>query len=303
MIDFVKCIVYNEEVIRYFRTHPLLDWISTIDKFNQFDKEVINSKMKRTYDGFDFIFYGNRLEIQFMPHCRFNGGSHNSNDFSMAECMIQIRAFRDIFGVDLRYFPVVNLEYGVNVLAPSDVQELLYLMVAHGKNEFKNDVDLLHSRRSYYPDKHGKANQYKAVKMYAKAFQKGSICHPDTLRFEIKSRMAKFIKRLGIETMADLLDPEVYATLAESLIAEFDNILMIDNTVNFQRLSDGERKQLQGYLNPMRWHDVLNARRNLFALEKKKYNSLVEKANGGVKASLAKVIQAKVYELTDAAVA
>lgn len=298
MIDFVKCLIFDSTLIEYFRTHPLLEWVSSEDRFNKYDAEVIRTKMVRSYDGFVFVFRGDRLEIQLMPHYRFNNHQHNANDFSMADCIKQITEFRNIFGVDLFYFPIVNLEYGLNVLSPIDVRNFITFLYAHCRNEFKNDLDLQYSRRSYHADKYGKANEYKSIKAYAKALQKGNPCHPDTFRLEVNSKMRKFISTLGIDTLADLLNPAVYSNLVESIIVEFDNILLIDTTVDMMRFTTEEQKQIEGYLNPLKWHDILRGHRNLFSIEKKKYYSLLDKTGKHLKLRMAEQIQAKLYELT-----
>lgn len=298
MIDFIKCAVYNPEIIDYFRSHRLLEWQSSEDKFNRFDAEVIKTKIVRSYDGFTFIFRSDWLEITFKPHYRRNRGLHNADDFSMNDCIRQIMDFKNIFGVNLFYFPVVNLEYSLNILPLIDIKELMLLIFAHCRNLFYNDRDLPFSKRSYRADKFGKANEYKSIKCYAKGLQKGNPCAPDTLRFEVNSKMRKFIRTLGIETLEDLLNPVIYSNLAESIIMEFEHILLIDKTADLTRLPDNEQKKMESYLNPLYWHKILSGHRNLFSTEKKKYYSLLNQTGHHLKLQLCELIQSKAYELT-----
>ncbi|SCY27576.1 hypothetical protein [Flavobacterium caeni] len=302
MIDLVRSQVRDVQLIDYLRQHPKLEWVSNEDKFNRFDFEVVKTKHVRQFKGILFRFFDDRLDIIFKPHFYFNDDRHNANDFSMNSSITTILEFQRTFQVDLQQFPVFGFEYGVNVISPLDVKDLITYAYAHDRNEFRNDADLGFSKRSFSTDKRGKANTYKTVKFYAKGIQQVSHCHPDTVRFEIKSQSRKFIRQLDIVTMYDLTKPEVYAKLAESIIEEFDAMLILDGSADTSRLSASDRFKLTNYQNTMTWYRILQQHRNAFSRNKKTYHDLLDKTGTHLKRQLSIAVQSKLYELTEASV-
>ena len=116
------------------------------------------------------------------------------------------------------------------------------------------------------------STKYKLIKAYAKGIQFEDFpeygIDRNTFRFEVRSKQSKFINKLGIYNVADLLNLKVYNALSQSLINEWENILIIDlrliNKVN----------------TPEFWEECLAHKdRNKFRNESKDYYKNIDQKN------------------------
>ncbi|KIX21579.1 hypothetical protein SY27_07730 [Flavobacterium sp. 316] len=268
--------------------------MSETDNLKYNDDEVIQTKKVKEYKGIIFFFYHNRLEIIFKFHYYFNNSQHNANDFSVIDCINVVKEFRDIFDIDLSLLAVINLEFGVNFLSPIRAIYLISYMIYHDKNAFRNDAGLSYSIRSFKDRKDGTANKYKTIKAYIKSLQFPKYCEPDTCRFEIASKEAKYIKQLGINSAKDLLNLEVYLKMEEKIKEEFDNVLILDCETDFTSLTDIEQRKIADYNNPLKWFHILNnPYRNHFSKQKEIYYKFVNKIENNLRNQLIKIISDK----------
>lgn len=303
MIDLLKLGTYNTTQIDYLFNHKLLDWHSDTDKVNIFDKEVINTKKIKQYKGIYFCFYSNKLDILFKPHYYFNDNLHNANDFNIIDCVAVINEVKNALNLDLEVFKVINIEYGLNVLSPIDIKHLITYIVYHSKNEFRTDTGLPFSKKSYSVTKYGTANQHKIIKAYAKGLQFPKYSDINTFRFEVKSKKSRFINQLGIYTADDLLNPNVYLTLVESLINEFAKVLILDCKTDFKTLNQKEQTKISKFNNPMEWYKINNAsNRNSFSKNKTAYYKLTDKVPINLKNQLQQIIYDKLEILKKGAI-
>lgn len=294
MVDFLKLETYAISQIDYFKNHTLLDWVSDTDKLNNFDKEVVISKKVKQYKGIHFCFYSNKLEILFKPHYYFNDGLHNANDFTIMDCIDVLVGVRNVLKIDLKVFKVVNIEYGLNVVSPIDVKDLITYIAYHERNEFRSDLGLAYSKKSYFVNANGTANQYKTIKAYAKGLQFPKYADINTFRFEVKSKKSRFINQLGIYTADNLLNPNVYLVMAVSLVNEFDKVLIFDCATDFKTLSQKEQIKIVKYNNTMEWYRINNlTNRNSFSKNKVAYYNLINKVPFNLKSQLRQIIYDK----------
>lgn len=294
MIDFLKLETFNTTQIDYLYDHELLDWHSDTDKINIFDKEVINTKKIKQYKGIYFCFYSNKLDILFKPHYYFNNNLHNANDFKIIDCIAVIYEVKNALNLDLEVFKVINIEYGLNVLSPIDIRHLITYIAYHSKNEFKTDTGLPYSKKSYSVTKYGTANQYKIIKAYAKGLQFPKYSDINTFRFEVKSKKSRFINKLGTFNLADLLNLNVYFALANSLIVEFEDTLILDCETDFKTLNKKEQTKISKFNNPMEWYKMINSsNRNSFSKNKTTYYKLTNKVPVNLKNQLRQIIYNK----------
>ncbi|RTY94328.1 hypothetical protein EKL32_11260 [Flavobacterium sp. GSN2] len=302
MIDFLKLLTFDAALIDYFNSNRLLEWVSNEDRFNHFDNEVINTKTKKQYKGIYFCFYSNKLEILFKPHYYFNGNLHNANDFTAIDSINIIKEFKTTFNINLMNLKVVNIEYGLNVISSIDIKDLITYLAYHEKNEFRTDIGLPYSKKSYRIDKNGRANQYKIIKAYAKGIQFPKFTDINTFRFEVKSKESKYIRELGVKTLSDLLNKDVYVLMADNIIKEFEKVLILDNHTDIKILSIEDQLKLNGYLNPHAWYKFINQSRNVFAKNKTRYNNLIDKTGDHLKKQLEKIIIEKLEVLKRGAI-
>ncbi len=303
MLDLLKLSTLDISLINDLENHNLLEWVKSEDKINLFDFEVIKTKIVKQYKGILFCFYSNRVDILFKPHYYFNNNVHNANDFKLNDCINVILELKNTFKIDLQLLKVVNIEFGLNVLSPIDIKKLITFLLYHEKNEFKTDVGLAFSKKSFRANPNGTINNYKIIKAYAKGLQFPQYSNINTFRFEVKSKQSKYINQLGIYTANDLLNFDCYLKMAHEIINEFDKVLLLDCETDFKSLTGKEQAKITNYLNTLTWFIISqDGYRNRFNKEKTKYYNLVNKIENNLKKQLDKIIFDKLEYLKTGAI-
>src|SRR5699024_1760330 len=137
-------------LIDYFSTNPLLVWWNKRESLSHYDFEVIQSRETKIYNGILFCFHENKLEILLRPHYLFNTIEHNANDFKALYCIRTLENFISIFELkEPQKLKIINLEYGLNIISPMNIQNLITFLYAHQRNEFKTDTGLAFSKKAY----------------------------------------------------------------------------------------------------------------------------------------------------------
>lgn len=297
-MDFLKLSVTDILLIDYFRNHNLLEWASSEDRFNYFDKEVIKTKTIKQHKGILFCFYSNRIDILFKPHYYFNNNLHNANDFKIVDCINTILELKNTFEIDLKLLKVINIEFGINVLSPICIKKLIAYLLYQERNEFKSDVGLAFSKRSFRANENGTINRYKTIKAYAKGIQFPEYTNIDTFRFETNSKESKYINSLGIYTANDLLNFDCYLNMSNKLLEEWEKVLLLDNETDFSNLTATEQAKIKEYLNTITWFNISqDPYKNRFNKERAKYKILVNKNPNNLKKQLTKIISDKLEYL------
>ena len=253
MIDFIKIKIVDEELINQVWDNELLEFDSKYEK--RYD-DVIYEIEKRKYLNLYFTKFQNRIEISGSIHYFFNDNLHNANDFSVSQCIETINFIKEIFFLDLEKCYLINLEYGVNILPKIPISELILNLIYHERNPFIRNTEHSQSRMAGF-------SKYKQAKAYNKGVQFPDFCNENTFRFEIKTAQAKFIKkRLRLKTVQDLTNPKNYETLINSLLAEWDKVLIFDKSKNIDIK----------FLNTHFWEEaILSKNRNNFNNQKRLY--------------------------------
>uniref|UniRef100_UPI0040497AE9 hypothetical protein n=1 Tax=Gelidibacter sp. TaxID=2018083 RepID=UPI0040497AE9 len=189
-------------------------------------------------------------------------------------CINAILEIKHIFNLNLNKCNLVNLEYGVNVNPKIDVSYLIHNLIYHEKRQFTRTT-------THFDFKQAGNEAYKQVKAYNKSVQFPHECE-NTFRFEIRTKQAKFIKSLGLFTLQDLTLINNYNLLINSLLKEWDNVLLFD-----------ESKKIDcKFFNTHFWEDILkNGSRNKFSNQKKRYYNKLGTDN--LHANIKKIIERK----------
>jgi hypothetical protein len=304
MMDYIKLSTKDQPTIEKFRNDSRLQWLSSEDKFNRFDREIINTKNKFHYKGIIFCFYPNELKISFFPHYYNNNNLHNANDFKITDCIKVVSELINSFNVDWEKLNIINIEFGINIISPIDIKDLITFLSYHNQNAFITDNQYPFSKKSYSTNKRGIIiNDYKSIKAYAKGIQFPDYCDKNTFRFEVKSDQSKYFNRLGIFTIKDLLNVEIYETLSATLIEEFQNILLLDYGTDISNLTEKEKLKFRMQINPNYWYKLKQEnQRNRFNKEKKIFKKLLDKTGNHLKKQLDKIVFEKLEYLKSGAV-
>lgn len=170
------------------------------------------------------------VEVSISPHYHFNNYLHNGNDFKPLNCL---KVLKDIFMLlqirkaEFTLLKVVNIEYGVNLIPSIDIKDLINGISYHKRTPFL----IPDSSKPYF--KITDATKYKQIKAYAKGLQFND--NPEygidinTFRFEVKSKQSKCISKIGINTVKDLFNEDVYKELYQSILDEWESILVLNN--------------------------------------------------------------------------
>lgn len=284
MIDFLKFYITDNSTIQHLENHYLLEWVKSEDKLNLFDIEVIKTKTVKHFKGIVFCFFSNRVDIIFKPHYYFNDGLHNANDFKVIDCIQTILELKTLFKIDLDLLKIVNIEFGLNIVSPIDIKNLIAFLLYHERNEFKTDLGLAYSKKSFKANANGTMNTYKIIKAYAKGLQFPEHCNINTFRFEIKSKQSKYFNQFGIYTANDLLKYDCYVKISNEIINEFDKVLLLDCETDFSCLKASEQTKITKYLNTLTWFNISqDPYKNRFNKERAKYLSIVSKVENNLK--------------------
>ncbi|WP_158730499.1 hypothetical protein [Flavobacterium sp. I-STPA6A] len=251
MIDFIKIKISDEALINQVWNNEILIYVGKSEK--RFDDEI-KELYTKSYKNLYFTKFQNRLEIKGSLHYFFNDGSHNANDFNIYDCIETIVQIKELLKLDLYKCKLINLEYGVNINPVIKVDDLVHNLIYHEKRQFTRPT-------THFNYKIAGNEAYKQVKAYDKSVQFPKECF-NTFRFEVKSKQAKFINSLGLFTLQDLTEINYYNKLINSLLNEWDNVLLFDKS-----------KQVDDkFFNTDFWEDILkNGNRNKFNNQKKSY--------------------------------
>jgi hypothetical protein len=219
------------------------------------------------------------LEINTSPHYHFNNYLHNGNDFTPSnaiESVIDILTYLRIKQREYNELKVVNIEFGLNIVPETDIKNLINGLYFYKKTPFKI------GNFPYF--KKTDATSYKQIKAYAKGLQFLESpqygIHSNTFRFEVKTKQSKNIRKYGINTATDLLNLETYNQLGQTLLDEWKNTLLTNQTSDLSNLKPDEVQFIINAKNFDFWNDMIQPKyRNKFGRYKDKYYSSLKTKN------------------------
>ena len=279
MLDFIKLRTYNQELINRVFLHP--DFVKCIPKTNyyyskyQYQKEI-QKKLQLDFHKINDFNEFDYVDLCISPHYHFNNYLHNGNDLTPENC---IKSLKEIFTYlqiepsEYNELKVVNLEFGLNIIPEKDIKELINGLIYSKKTPFKvYDTQ----NKPYFKESERQNSRFKEIKTYAKGLQFQEFpeyeIDKNTFRFEIRAKKHRKIKSLGITTAKDLLNIAKYPRLAEEVINEWQNVLLINFTPDFSALKPDEVHFIKQAQKIDFWSDLIaNKSRNTFADKKRKY--------------------------------
>ena len=164
---------------------------------------------------------GHRCELNGSLHKYRNAGHHNADDFRAADLLAVLDDLILRFGIDPFRSRLNGIEFGVNVVLPFPVNDLLTRLISYKGVPFTMDRTGI-----YY--------QAETEQYVVKVYDKGSQYRNDVpglpanvLRVEVKVRKMRYLtdKGLHLNTLADLLTVEHYPALGAILSETFGTIL------------------------------------------------------------------------------
>jgi hypothetical protein len=293
MIDNLKIQIANKaEFEKFIISNKIIDLETSINQFTGEIKEYPKKgKLKN-------------LDISITPLYAYVGGSlhkynnllledanHNYNDFSFCQINEIIPFLTDKLDIGDKT-SITNLEFGFNLTLDKNPQEVLdYNVLMHN---LKN-----HSRDDKFGGK-GDFKEYKktdySIKIYNKSKQYN--INQYILRIEIKITKKRFLQKLGIYCLEDLLKFEAIYGLYERLKTEVDNLTVIDDFYALN-IPKNDRDSLVTFTNPHYWINIRKEKSNKVVrrLETKFHLLILKYDLNKIKTEILKKIELKFDEL------
>ena len=282
MIDFIKFEIKDETLRNTVWENSDLEYLSETDYLNKNTGEL-RTVQRKNHRNLIFTKYDNRLEISGSLHKYKNNGLHNADDFTLSDCIKTIKTLCTKFNINPEICYPTNLEFGVNIIAPIDVSDLVKWLRFHNRTQFVKFPDL---KECYFA-----GTSYFGVKAYNKTANFPQYAIPNLFRFEGKTRQSKYLNAKDITTIADLTKPIVLRRLAMILLSEWGNVLIFDK----------RHKKTAKYCNTDYWLDIINSKhRNTFVNQKKIYYKKLGK--NGLQNLISKGIEEKLNVLNNCAI-
>lgn len=285
MLDFIKLNVSNQLIINRVFLHP--DFVNctppTNHYYSKFHKEI-NKSLQFNFKTIRKTNEFHHVEICISPHYHSNKYLHNGNDLTPENC---IKSLKEIFTYlqiepsEYNELKVVNLEFGLNIIPSIDTKELINSLLFSKKTPFKvYDIQ----NKPYFKESERQNSRFKEIKTYAKGLQFQEFpeyeIDKNTFRFEIRAKKHRKIKSLGITTAENLINIKIYPRLAEEIINEWQNVLLINFTPDFRALKPDEVHFIKQAQKIDFWNDLItNKSRNTFVDNKIKYYKILKEKN------------------------
>lgn len=235
------------------------------------DRGLTFELIPRLYDN------GYRVELTGSLHQFYNDGRHNADQFTVANLLATLDQLLTTYGINPATARLNNVEFGVNVLLPFRVAQVLNNLASYKNRPFKR-VREPGNGYAYYQAE----TQRYVVKLYDKGDQYG--LGDNLLRVEVKVLKMEYLKENSIDlnTLSDLLTVANYERLGALLVKTFTKIVFDDPAVDRAKLTARERSIYQNGRNPRFWHipDYLTKK------QRKTYNKRLERAERKYRALL-----------------
>jgi hypothetical protein len=180
-------------------------------------------------------------------HKYFNGGEHNSNDYSFSNYRHTLEMLSDELGIDSKRCWIQNLETGVNLRdLSSPTSTILDSCIMTKRKRFKDQVLDNGNYRI------AKLSQY-SLKAYDKALQYN--LSEEVFRWEIKNNKAQRINKDYQYTLKDLCRSDVRMKLGNALVKSWQDVLFVDSRL-IEKSAPDERFLVAQWSNPIYWENL-----------------------------------------------
>ncbi|MCE3076737.1 hypothetical protein [Chryseobacterium gwangjuense] len=283
MIDNLKLRVVDQDIIqRLLNNENIMPCKPKTNCYDSFKHSEFGLKLsfdfRKAIDKGILIGYS-YLDMNLSPHYHNNQYKHNGNDFNPLQAtnaISDIVTYLNIKPHECDRLKVCNIEFGVNIVPDMDVKQLIDGLFLYKRTLFK----VPNCKLPYY--RKSDTTTFKEIKAYAKGLQfiefpKYDI-NPNTFRFEIKSKQTKYIKTCGINTISDLMRLEVYNSLIQNILNEWELILLVNVNLKTNELDTYKREDRQFIQDAKRldfWNILMTKHRNTFNSNKEKYYGIL----------------------------
>ena len=271
MIDNVKLFVNDKHRFEnHIINNGLMELSSTV---NHYTGEV-NEYPKRGNDlNLNVNITQNQATILGSIH-KYNNliedeGNQNFNDFTFCQIQQVIRELTEKYKIK-NDTSITNLEFGFNLMVEKDPKLIIdsNLLMNNYKSPNKNLKFL--GRGDY---KEFQLTDYN-IKFYNKSKQFKLGTH--VLRIELKITRKRFLQKLDIYSLEDLMYNWTYVKLFEDFIDKFEGLMIVDE-FDADLIPEKDYNKLIKYTNPNYWISIKGKSPKVIYRLKKDFNILLNK--------------------------
>lgn len=228
-----------------------------------------------------FILHG-RGSLHLMRH------GNNYCQFTFCDLICQLKEIEIGLMIDLKSAKLMNLEFGVNIETDVSVSSIIQSLLTFKKETF-NKFKVRNFGR--YCSK----TEYE-VKIYDKGME--YVLPYQLLRFEVKFTKMRKLNQLGIYSLADLQKKESVRSLITILTDTWQQVHMIDSSIEQTGLSKGDINLLKKCQEPGYWELLAQLRSdNCIKKQRDRLQHLSKLAGANIKTKIENSIRHTWHEL------
>lgn len=254
MFDGINVVCYALDPKKWFDSPELLGVDGFPLEVMESTGEVLEKPRKAKYKGLTFSVSpskggGVRCWVDGSIHKYRNSGLYNYDRFTFTDIRTVVDDLQKRFGIDPSKAYLHGLEVGINLEYSSNSQVVRSIKAA-----------IVHKDKAYSWPPRSRVNgkmcsrgEYE-VKIYHKGNESG-IGKP-ILRLEVKVLKMRFLGGYGLETLADLVNPNKVFALVGVLFEALKHTVFIDPYAEMNLLNQRERLVLEMFRQPERWVSI-----------------------------------------------
>ncbi|NOU62228.1 hypothetical protein [Marinifilum caeruleilacunae] len=256
MVDYINILLSDFDFKTWQSDKRLQFQFKISDQLDSFGNVVQTSSEVAHYRGLDFIrTLSGKCFVKGSIHRFFNAGSNNGNRFSYLDFMEALEELQD-FGVIPDKAILKSFEFGLNLpvkekhLSAKSFYNSIIYRIGEVEKCMSDDGNNLIGKQFITEDT--------TVKSYDKKQQAALQCSHEIIRYELRFRRMRLLKRFGIVTLYDLTDKDKLIQLFEKrLLKSVNETILLDWKAlpNTNKLPEYQKKKFLNWRNPNWWRE------------------------------------------------
>ena len=256
LIDYVNILLSDFDFKVWKSDSRLQFQFKIADELDKYGNVIQTSSEIAQYKGLDFIHtLSGQCLVKGSIHRFFNAGGNNGNRFTFSHFIKAIEELEE-FGVKPDKAILKSFEFGLNLSIKEKhlTAKSFYNSIIYRSGEVEkcmsDDGNNLIGKQFVTEDT--------TVKSYDKKQQATLQCTHELVRYELRFRRMRLIKRLGITTLQDLTDKNKLIELFEKkLLKSVSESIYLDWKAlpNTNKLPDYQKKKFLNWRNPKWWKE------------------------------------------------
>ena len=225
MIDFFKARIVGYPVSKFLANPKLKFEFKNLPGTEYWDKR----KQLADLNSLELIVYhSGTIILKGSIHKYANKDLSNWDQFNFSRLRENLAKVLDLLEIEPECIFIQNLETGVNIRPPQPTRRILEGLISYKTTPFVVPKTNSKGKGLIHPVKFIREApiEDKSIKVYDKALEYN--LPSQVLRYEIKLKRSREIKKIGITTFADLFDTTWQPRSRDLLLTTWDQIIFVD---------------------------------------------------------------------------